>query len=344
MDQSILIPINSGLELGLEHPQLDLIDCQPKEASNIGIVINNVSQEFAIMITLQENLNLRIGMERWKKYISSIFWYYLSMPINFTITLFTAISSGQVGTQASFLSNGTLFALLFTSFILSTINTFFRLKETTEANYVTAQQFEKFAMSFQDIYFTSINSDVDVVTRLTKYKNLQSEINLYSSKTDLNNINYLTECIYSCCKKMCFQNKLKLVKISERFWVLDGKKKSEAYHKKYLMVDMKNFKLDVDKINDLDFENKTVDQLISPDYVSDSKSNTNANAPIRPSSAEHILVSIPNPIQNGNVRMTVKEKKTRASDSYFNESVEVEDELKGNFNGRKHDGENEYYL
>ena len=216
--------------------------------------VNNVSQEFGIMITLQENLNLRIGKERWKKYISSVFWYYISMPINFTITLFTALSSGQVGTNTNFLSQSALFAILFTCFILSTINTFFKLKETTEENYKISQKFDEFAIDFEDIYFTPIKSNEDVYRRLINYKKLQHEINQYCRQTKIDNVNYLTEVIYSCCKAMCFRTRVKLINISERFWVLDGKKKCEEYNKKFLVIDMNNFEYNIERVNNHDFD------------------------------------------------------------------------------------------
>ena len=217
-------------------------------------IVDNSSQHFAIMITLQENLNMRIGVERWKKYISSIFWYYISMPINFIITLFTAMSSGQVGTQTNYLSNGTLFAILFTAFILSTVNTFFKLKEVCEANYKILQQFEAFSIEFENIYFEPINSNDDVLKRLQKYKKLQQDINSFCMKVEIDNISYLSECLYSCIRHICFnrylKNKMKLINVSERFWLLDGKKKTLQYNKKYLVVNMDNFVLDIEALPD----------------------------------------------------------------------------------------------
>ena len=170
----------------------------------MSLLVNNGSQEFAIMITLQENLNLRIGRERWKKYISSMFWHYVNTPINFTITLFTAITSGQVGSGASFLSNGAMFAMLFTTFVLSTINTFFKLKEVTDANYAIAQKFEEFAATFEQIYFTPINSNTDILERMEKYKTLQLVMNNYIKDMSMENSNYMTELCYSCAKYCCF--------------------------------------------------------------------------------------------------------------------------------------------
>jgi len=207
----------------------------------MSIQVNNGSQEFAIMITLQENLNLRIGRERWKKYISSMFWHYVNTPINFTITLFTAITSGQVGSGASFLSNGAMFAMLFTTFVLSTINTFFKLKEVTDANYAIAQKFEEFAATFEQIYFTPINSDTDILERMAKYKTLQLVMNNYIKDMSMENSNYVTELCYTCAKYCCFKKRIKTLNISERMWVLDGRGKDNHYNKDHLHVNMDHF-------------------------------------------------------------------------------------------------------
>ena len=76
------------------------------------VKINNLSPNWGIMLTIQSNLNLRIGTQSWKKYLSAAFWNYISTPINFTITLFTALSAGQTGTQGTFLTQNQLFYIL----------------------------------------------------------------------------------------------------------------------------------------------------------------------------------------------------------------------------------------
>ena len=51
-----------------------------------------------MMILQQEVLNKRIGTQAWKKYLSAAFWNYITTPINFSITLLTAIATGQAAT------------------------------------------------------------------------------------------------------------------------------------------------------------------------------------------------------------------------------------------------------
>jgi hypothetical protein len=200
--------------------------------------INNLSPEWGVMLTLQENLNLRIGTQMWKKYISAAFWNYISTPINFIITLFTALSASQTGTKTTFLSDTELFYILLTSFILSIVNTFFKLKEKSILNYDAAKKYDKFGSLFEVIYFKPINSNEDILTKYNEYKKLQKDINDYCSEESIENVNYITELIYLCTKHL-FLKQMKRINKGERYWVLDGKSITR-YNSKKFKVDVGN--------------------------------------------------------------------------------------------------------
>jgi hypothetical protein len=38
-----------------------------------------------------------------------------------------------------------------------------------------------------------------------------------------------------CGKRLFFKNRIKLINVAERLWVLDGKPKTDEYHKNHLM-------------------------------------------------------------------------------------------------------------
>lgn len=197
------------------------------DASNNKIIdisnnkINNFSPDWGIMLTLQGSLNLRIGTQAWKKYISAAFWNYISTPINFTITLFTALSAGQTGTQSEYLSEKQLFIMLFVSFLLSIINTFFKLKEKALLNYEASKKYDEFGAIFEDIYYMPLSCEYDMNSKLIQYKLLQEEINKHSQKESIENVNYFTELIYICFHCF-FEDNLKRINKSDRFWYLDG--------------------------------------------------------------------------------------------------------------------------
>ena len=147
------------------------------EGLNTEYVIDNLSPIWGIMLTVQDNLNLRIGTQLKKKYFNAGFWNYISTPINFTITLFTALSAGQTGSGSTFFTTNQLFYVLLTTFILSIINTFFKLKEKADINYNSAKLWELYAATFEKIYFTPIEKNGDVYKKLTDYNELISKIN-----------------------------------------------------------------------------------------------------------------------------------------------------------------------
>jgi hypothetical protein len=185
------------------------------------IKIDNESPNWGIMLTLQSNLNYRIGTQSWKKYISAAFWNYISTPINFTITLFTALSAGQTGSKSTYLTDNQLFYILLSSFLLSIVNTFFKLKEKSVLNYEAAKQYDLFGAQFEKIYFTPLNNEEHLIYKLESYIKLQDEINKYSQKESIENVNYITEIFYNCTKQL-FSHKMKRLNMDERFWYLDG--------------------------------------------------------------------------------------------------------------------------
>ena len=204
------------------------------------IKINNASPDWGIMQTLQSSLNLRIGTQAWKKYISAAFWNYISTPINFTITLFTALTAGQTGTQSSYLTEKQLFIMLFVSFLLSIINTFFKLKEKAILNYDASKKYDEFGATFESIYYMPLSNEKDLQTKLVKYKILQEEINKYSQKESIENVNYFTELIYLCFRCL-FEDRLKRINKSDRYWYLDGLSQIDDRTKNQWTIDINKY-------------------------------------------------------------------------------------------------------
>ena len=111
--------------------------------------------------------------------------------------------------------------MLFVSFLLSIINTFFKLKEKALLNYESSKKYDEFGASFEDIYYMPLSCEYDMNTKLALYKKLQEEINKYSQKESIENVNYFTELIYICFHCF-FEDNLKRINKSDRFWYLDG--------------------------------------------------------------------------------------------------------------------------
>lgn len=192
------------------------------EGLNTEYVIDNLSPIWGIMLTVQDNLNLRIGTQLKKKYFNAGFWNYISTPINFTITLFTALSAGQTGSGSTFLTTDQLFYVLLATFILSIINTFFKLKEKADINYNSAKLWELYAATFEKIYFTPIEKNADVAQKLANYNELISKINEEYVEETVEYVNYITELFFYLFRLCRIYKDYRHLGIKQRHWILDG--------------------------------------------------------------------------------------------------------------------------
>jgi hypothetical protein len=228
--------------------------------------IDNLSPNWAIMLSMQENINNRIGTNKTKKYISAVFWDYISTPINFGIMLLTALSAGQIGSDYKFLTQNDLFLLLTISFVLSTINSFFRLKEKSQLNFESAKIFETYGSIFENIYFTPILCNHDVRVRLKRYMELQQDIDRYQSQLGIDSVNYLTELIYFTHKHFFQKHRFHLQK-DHRFWFLDARK-SDGYKNNY-QIDLENVLLYPDQFpTGTPYRKRSVSDLTPRTHVS----------------------------------------------------------------------------
>ena len=106
-------PNTIPVELIPRHP--DDVSIISSEGLTQNYAIDNLSPTWGIMLVVQDNLNLRIGIQVKKKYFNAAFWNYISTPINFAITLFTALSAGQTGSSTTLVTKSQLFYILVTT-------------------------------------------------------------------------------------------------------------------------------------------------------------------------------------------------------------------------------------
>ena len=188
--------------------------------------ISNDTHLYNMMILRQEVLNKRIGTQAWKKYLSAAFWNYITTPINFCITLLTAIATGQAATGDSssykILSPQQTLIILFVTFILTTTNSFFKLNTKMTLNFEAARCYYEFGTQFEIIYYTPIYTDACIEAKLVQYNILHQKINKYMLSETIENQNYLTELVYKIAMKTSFGNFSKWINKAERHSELDG--------------------------------------------------------------------------------------------------------------------------
>lgn len=199
------------------------------DSANGLVIYSNVDKSshlFKLMILQQEVLNRRIGTQAWKKYLSAAFWNYITTPINFSITLLTAIATGQAATS-NILSQQQTLIILFVTFVLTTTNSFFKLNTKMNLNFEAARRYYSFGSEFERIYYAPLYADANIVQKLRDYESLHKNINKYMVSETIENQNYVTEFIYlmitwtTCCNS--FGNISEWIYDDDKHGELDGK-------------------------------------------------------------------------------------------------------------------------
>jgi hypothetical protein len=188
--------------------------------------VDKRSHLFKMMILQQEVLNKRIGTQAWKKYLSAAFWNYITTPINFSITLLTAIATGQAAT-ANILTPQQTLIILFVTFVLTTTNSFFKLNTKMNLNFEAARRYYSFGTKFEEIYYKPLFTNKCVDKKLKSYNTLHDNINKYMLSETIENQNYITEILYSFVMRTSYVTKSKWINEKERHRELDGDQNKE---------------------------------------------------------------------------------------------------------------------
>ena len=198
---SLLIYNIENSHIYLENDQSKNLFIMGDENCPFGITLedflkeNNAVHIVKMMLLRQEVLNKKIGTQAWKKYISAAIWNYITTLINFSITLLTALSTGQAA-SSNILNKQQTVIILFCTFILTITNSFFKLNIKMNLNFEAAKIYYKFGSEFEYIYYKKVSCINDVTNKLNCYEILHNDINEYMLTETIENQNYLTELIY----------------------------------------------------------------------------------------------------------------------------------------------------
>lgn len=134
--------------------------------------VSSIRQE---MERIENELNHLIGVKWWKPYISSVWWSNLTTPLNIGMSITSLLAAGQASLN-TFVSSGIATTLSFSVFVLSLVNTFFtphtRLVESAEQ----MEEWKKFGLRFERIYYSGKQSEEEIGHRLSEYRELMMEI------------------------------------------------------------------------------------------------------------------------------------------------------------------------
>lgn len=163
--------------------------------------------------TIENKLDKEIGFYYWKKYIASAFWSNISTPINLSITLLTAITTGQATTE-QLLPQNIYVNLSIATLIISTLNTFFRPHTQMNENITEMKKWNEFGSKYSNIRNNLEEDENHTIEQRNKakldlYRQLQKEIHEYLANQASVNTNFLTDLIHIISRRTCLKGKEK---------------------------------------------------------------------------------------------------------------------------------------
>jgi len=180
------------------------------DTSNNTLTITSQPSHFEYMLNymdeIETKLNLEIGYRFWKKYVNAAFWSYISLPINLSITMLTALSTGQATTNR-LLPQSLYVNISLATLIISILNTYFRPYVQMNQNIEYMNKWSVLGYKYESIYYSEKETQTQLETRLSHYEELMKEINDLKKQEVLESQNFLTDSIHLalrscvCCLK-----------------------------------------------------------------------------------------------------------------------------------------------
>jgi hypothetical protein len=156
--------------------------------------INNIKEKnenIEIYVAkIKIKIDTELGYRFWKNYIKNGFWSIISLPINLSITMLTAITTGQ-GATDSLLPKNIFLTLTIIALVLSSINTYFKPIEKYNESLVVLKHWYSFGIEFENIHYISDSLE----EKKKKYETLLKKIIDYKTSY-LEDQNYITDFIH----------------------------------------------------------------------------------------------------------------------------------------------------
>jgi hypothetical protein len=173
---------------------------------SVSVTVKDEIETYNEMIVIENKLNSDLGYLYWKKYIAGAFWANISTPINLTITILTAIMSGQATTD-NLIPQNIYINISITTLLLSTLNTFFKPHAQMTQNIEIMKTWYEFGNQFEKIYYSGCNDTDDFKRRLKEYTLLYIEINKTKNGESPETQNFITDLINFIVMNSCLKNK-----------------------------------------------------------------------------------------------------------------------------------------
>ncbi len=166
-----------------------------------------------------DKINKDLGYYWWKRYIYTAFWNNISTPINLSIIILTALTTGQSATQ-NLISKELSTILGAVTLFVSIFNSYFKPYEQLTQNQVVLKQWSSLGQDFDQIYYNRVYTIHEKKVRLKELEKLFSKIS--KTRRDDDN-NFCIDFLYIFIRCICIRdnitwlNEKEFIRDQERF-------------------------------------------------------------------------------------------------------------------------------
>ena len=173
-----------------------------------------------------DKMNKDLGYYWWKRYIYTAFWNNVSTPINLSIIILTALTTGQSATQ-NLISKELSTILGAVTLFVSIFNSYFKPYEQLTQNQIILKQWTTLGQEFEKIYYNRVYTLHERKVRLNELEQLFSKVS--KSRRDDDN-NFCIDFLFIFIRIICIRDNITWLNETElihdrlrasKYWLTD---------------------------------------------------------------------------------------------------------------------------
>lgn len=192
----------------------------PTTPTTITLNIDDIEDEIKCYI---DKMNKDVGFFWWKRYIYSAFWQNISTPINLSIVILTAFTTGQSATS-NLISANTSTILGVVTLFLSIFNSFFKPYEQLSTNQKHLHDWAGLGEELDEIYYDKVYTIDEKMARLKKLEKLFKKVSNLK-RTDENN--FFIDLLYLIIRRTCIGGNIRWNHITDKKEIICNNNKAQ---------------------------------------------------------------------------------------------------------------------
>jgi len=192
----------------------------PTTPTTTTLNIDDIEDEIKCYI---DKMNKDVGFFWWKRYIYSAFWQNISTPINLSIVILTAFTTGQSATS-NLISANTSTILGVVTLFLSIFNSFFKPYEQLSTNQKHLHDWAGMGEELDEIYYDKVYTLDEKMARLKKLEKLFKKVSNLK-RTDENN--FFIDLLYLIIRRTCIGGNIRWNHITDKKEIICNNNKAQ---------------------------------------------------------------------------------------------------------------------